>query len=52
MKLAVSRLMALVVMLLVVGAAFGLKAAGFEHAELDALLAAGLAAVLTVAVTA
>lgn len=48
MRLARSRLMALIAMVLVVGAAFALKAAGFKYAELDALFAAGLAGVLTV----
>lgn len=49
MKLVLSRLIAL---MLVVGAAFALKAAGFAHPELDALFAAGLAAVVAVGVTA
>lgn len=50
MRLAASRLMGLVAILIIVGAAFALKAAGFEYAELDALFAAGLAGVLTVTI--
>ena len=42
-------MMAICVMLLIIGAAHELKLAGFEHPELDAFAAAGLAAILTVA---
>ncbi len=48
MQSAVSRLMIAAAMLFIVAAAFGLKTAGFQHAELDALLAAGPASVVTV----
>ncbi|MBY0257607.1 hypothetical protein [Methylobacterium sp.] len=51
MKTVIPRLLAIGVMLVVVGAAHGLKLAGFAHAELDAFLAAGLASILTVAST-
>ena len=50
MRPVISRLMALIAIVLIVGAAFALKAAGFEYAELDALFAAGLAGVLTVTI--
>ena len=44
------RLVALAVMVLVIGAAHELRVAGFEHPELDALGAAGVAAILTAVV--
>lgn len=50
-KTVIPRLLAIGVMLVVVGAAHGLKLAGFAHPELDAFLAAGLASILTVAST-
>ena len=48
MKTLLRRLSTLAVMLVVVGAAYALKLAGFEHPELDAFAAAGSAAILTV----
>ena len=49
MRMIFPRLMALAVMLLIIGAAQELKLTGFEHPELDAVAAATLATILTLA---
>ncbi|GJD97309.1 hypothetical protein [Methylobacterium iners] len=51
MKSTLSRLFALTGMLLIIGAAFALKRAGYAHAEIDALFAAGAAGVVTLTIS-
>ena len=49
MKTVLPRLTALAVMLLVISAAHELRLAGFAHPEWDAVAAAGVATILTLA---